>query len=103
MGVIKMKVSVDWHLSALQVLGVPHFQKGNRKTTEYNAFSIMHLQSKKCIHLSTSVFVIHLFAVFSSLHLNLHNEWCIMTTGNCGVCGQLRDASCFREEYINRN
>lgn len=44
--------------------------------------------------------------VHSFLHFfffGVHNEQRIMVTGNCGVCGLPRDASCFWEEYINRN
>lgn len=71
--------------------------------TECDACGILHLQSKEPINFSTSVFILHMFVISNALYLNVHNEGYIMTTGNGGVCGLPRDASCFREEYINRN
>lgn len=38
--------------------------------------------------------------IFHALYL--HNEWCIVMTGNYWVCGLLRDVSCFREEIQHK-
>lgn len=72
--------------------------------TECNACGVPAPAIKKSIFISLPLFSysVCLQSIIShTFYLNLHDEWCIMT-GNCGVCGLLRDVSCFREEIQHK-